>query len=102
MLVALSAPLNSATSISEYTQSILHSGGRLLLMIAMALFLAYVLFMLCAVSISSAFTTWMSLRQHTRSGAVAALTGGSHTRHTGRRGRGAHVITGPGQHPGQR
>ena len=102
MLVALSAPLNSATSISEYTQSILHSGGRLLLMIAMALFLAYVLFMLCAVSISSAFTTWQSLRQHPRSGAVAALTGGSHTRHTGRRGRGAHVMTGPGQHPGQR
>ncbi len=102
MLVALSAPLNSATSISEYTQSILHSGGRLLLMIAMALFLAYVLFMLCAVSISSAFTTWQSLRQHSRSGAVAALTGGSHVLQTGRRTRGAHVGTGSGQRPGQR
>ena len=102
MLVATNAPLNGVGGMPEYTQSILQSGGRLLLMIAMALFLAYVLFMLCAVTISSAFTTWVSLRQHPRSGAVAALTGGSHMRNAGRRARGAHLKTGSGRHPGQR
>lgn len=102
MLVATNAPLNGVGSMPEYTHSILQSGGRLLLMIAMALFLAYMLFMVCAVAISSAFTTWTSLRQHPGSRTVAALTGGSHVQHTGHRVRGAHVKTGSDQYHGQR
>ena len=102
MLVATNAPLNGVAGMPEYTHSILQSGGRLMLMIAMALFLAYMLFMLCAVTISSAFTTWVSIRQHPRSRTVAALADGSHVRHTGRRVRSAHVRTGSAQYSGQR
>lgn len=52
----------SATSVAESTQSLLQSGSRVLLMIAMALFLAYLLFMLSAVTISSAITKVNALR----------------------------------------
>lgn len=54
-------PVNAA-SVAESAQSVLQSGSRLLLMIAMALFLAYVLFLLCTVAASSAITTWHALR----------------------------------------
>ncbi len=102
MLLALSAPLNTVASVSETAQSILQSGGRLLLMIAMVLFLAYMLFMLCAVTLSSAYTTWHTLRQHSRSASAAAITGGSDALHTGRHVRDSRATISSDEHPGQR
>ncbi len=102
MFIALSTPLISVASISESAQSILQSGGRLLLMIAMVLFLAYMLFMLCAVTISSAFTTWQTLRQYSRGGVATAIAGGSHALHAGRHVRGRHTATTVNKTAGQR
>lgn len=46
----------SAAPFAASAQSFLQEGSRLLLMLAMALFMAYLLFLLCAVVISSAAT----------------------------------------------
>lgn len=102
MLIALSAPLNNVGSVSETAQSILQSGGRILLMIAMVLFLAYMLFMLCAVTLSSAYTTWHTLRQHSRRASTAAITGGSHALHAGRHVRDTRATIGSDKHSSQR
>ena len=53
----------STISVAESAQSFLQSGSRVLLMIAMALFLAYLLFMLSAVTISGAITKVNALRR---------------------------------------
>lgn len=80
----------SAASAAESAQSVLQSGSRLLLMIAMALFLAYLLFLLCTVTISSAVTTWHALRAaiHSRkhANAAASAVSGSRGSHAVRAG----------------
>ena len=56
--------LAQSTSATAHTiQGALQSGSRILLMIAMALFLAYVLFFLSTVSIASALTMWHSIHR---------------------------------------
>ena len=47
-------------------QAALQHSSRVLLMIAMALFLAYLLFLLSTVSIASAITTWHQIRRRPR------------------------------------
>lgn len=91
--------LSQSASIGESLQTFLQGGSRTLLMIAMALFLAYMIFFLATVSIASAITTWHHIRRHPRqalhSRAMAPAvpaeelrqqqlpTGGRHTLRTG-------------------
>lgn len=91
--------LSDTASAGELLQVFLQGGSRVLLMIAMALFLAYALFFLSTVSIASAITTWHQIRRHPRqalhSRAMAPAvpaeelrqqqlpTGGRHTLRTG-------------------
>lgn len=56
--------LSQSASIGESLQTFLQGGSRTLLMIAMALFLAYMIFFLATVSIASAITTWHQIRRH--------------------------------------
>lgn len=81
----------NAASAAESAQSVLQSGSRLLLMIAMALFLAYLLFLLCTVTISSAVTTWHALREAIRSrkqaSAASSAAAGSRGSHAVRAGK---------------
>ncbi|WP_431696153.1 hypothetical protein [Kocuria rhizophila] len=58
--------LSQAATVGESLQTFLQGGSRVLLMIAMALFLAYMIFFLATVSIASAITTWHQLRRHPR------------------------------------
>ncbi|MCT1957280.1 hypothetical protein [Kocuria rhizophila] len=91
--------LSQAASVGESLQTFLQAGSRVLLMIAMALFLAYMTFFLATVSIASAITTWHQIRRHPRQAAhpraMAPVlpagelrhqqlpTGGRHTLRTG-------------------
>ena len=61
--------LTQAATVGESLQAFLQGGSRVLLMIAMALFLAYMIFFLATVSIASAVTTWHQLRRHPRQAA---------------------------------
>ena len=90
---------SGTANVGEALQMFLQGGSRVLLMIAMALFLAYMIFFLATVSIASAITTWHHIRRHPRqalhSRAMAPAvpaeelrqqqlpTGGRHTLRTG-------------------
>lgn len=55
-------PMNAA-SVVESAHSVLQIGSRLLLMVAMALFVAYLMFLLSALVLSSAIATMRALRR---------------------------------------
>lgn len=61
--------LSEIASVGETVQAFLQGGSRVLLMIAMVLFLAYLLFFLSTVSIASAITTWHQIRRRPRQAA---------------------------------
>lgn len=61
--------LISSAPLYESLQGFLQGGSRVLLMIAMALFLAYMLFFLSTMSIASAITTWHHVRRRPRQAA---------------------------------
>ena len=61
--------LTQAATVGESLQTFLQGGSRVLLMIAMVLFLAYLLFFLSTVSIASAITTWHQIRRRPRQAA---------------------------------
>lgn len=69
MSTAAVVPMGMAPA-TELVQSSLQDGGRLLLMIAMALFLSYVLFMLGAVVLSAVADQLRSARRPSRGGSL--------------------------------
>lgn len=72
MSTAALVPMGMAPA-TELVQASLQDGGRLLLMIAMALFLSYVLFMLGAVLLSAVADRVSSGRKPSRAGALDGL-----------------------------
>lgn len=72
MSTAALVPMGMAPA-TELVQASLQDGGRLLLMIAMALFLSYVLFMLGAVLLSAVADRVRSARGPSRPGSLDGL-----------------------------
>ncbi|MDO4918357.1 hypothetical protein [Kocuria sp.] len=92
--------LSHAASTGEFLQIFLQGGSRMLLMIAMALFLAYLLFFLGTVSIASAITTWHQIRRRPRQAAhpraMAPITPEAELPHQEIPGRGRHTVRAEG------
>lgn len=88
--------LSDNASAGEFLQVFLQGGSRVLLMIAMALFLAYALFFLSTVSIASAITTWHQFRRRPRQAAhpraMAPITPAAEVPHQEIAVRGRHAV----------
>lgn len=76
MSTTVLAPMGTAPA-TELVQAGLQDGGRLLLMVAMALFLSYVLFMLGAVLLSAAADRVRTAREPFRGGGFAGFRSAS-------------------------
>lgn len=73
MLINSVMPMNAAP-VAESTLEMLQNGGRLLLMVAMTLFLTYILFLLGAAILSGLVTGIHALRSPNSTATAASVT----------------------------